>query len=86
MLEILEFYLGILEFLVNSLRNSRIPYYVILGLDQRISIWNSKFICNEILGLSRGMTQGLGILEFLKIRHCEDLKKEGAISLLSLIY
>ncbi|MCI6564094.1 MAG: hypothetical protein MSC46_00970, partial [Campylobacter sp.] len=24
------------------LRNSRIPYYVILGLDPRISIWNSR--------------------------------------------
>ena len=24
-----------------------------------------KFICDEILGSSRGMTQGLGILEFL---------------------
>ena len=23
--------------------NSRIPYYVILGLDPRIYIWNSKF-------------------------------------------
>ena len=24
-----------------------------------------KFICDEIIGSSRGMTQGLGILEFL---------------------
>ena len=37
-LGILEFYLGILEFLVNSLRNSRILYYVILGLNPRVSI------------------------------------------------
>ncbi|MDY3671701.1 MAG: hypothetical protein SO038_00135 [Campylobacter sp.] len=35
---------------------------------------------DEIPRSSRGMTQGLGILEFLKIRHCEALKKEGAIS------
>ena len=48
-----------------SIRNFRIPYYVILGLDPRISIWNSKFICDEIPRSSRGMTQGLGILEFL---------------------
>ena len=44
-------------------RNSRIPYYVILGLDPRISIWNSRILCDEILGSSRGMTQGLGILD-----------------------
>ena len=55
MLGILEFYLGILEFLVNSLRNSRILYYVILGLDPRISIWNSRFICDEIPQSSWGM-------------------------------
>ena len=43
--------LGILEFLPRNsrfrnsrfiLRNSRIPYYVILGLAPRISIWNSR--------------------------------------------
>ena len=39
--------------------NSRILYYVILGLDPRISVLgNSKFIFDEILGSSRGMTQG----------------------------
>ena len=46
-------------------RNSRIPYYVILGLELRISIWNSRILCDEILGSSREMTQGLEILEFL---------------------
>nr|WP_321319484.1 hypothetical protein [uncultured Campylobacter sp.] len=39
--------------------NSGILYYVILGLDPRISVLgNSKFIFDEILGSSRGMTQG----------------------------
>ena len=41
---------------------------------------NSRFIYDEIIESSRGITQGLEILEFPKIRHCEDLKKEGAIS------
>ena len=36
----------------------------------RGSLWNSKFIYNEIPRSSRGMTQGLVILEFPKIRHC----------------
>ena len=44
-------------------RNSRIPYYVILGLDPRIFIWNSRILCDEIPRSSRGMTQGLGILD-----------------------
>ena len=39
-------------------RNSRIPYYVILGLELRISIWNSRILCDESLGSSRGITQG----------------------------
>ena len=56
--------LGILDFYP---RNSRIPYYVILGLDPRISIWNSRILCDEIPRSSRGMTQGLGILEFPKL-------------------
>ena len=39
--------------------NSRILYYVILGLDPRISVLgNSKFIFDEIPRSSRGMTQG----------------------------
>ena len=42
---------------------------------------NSKFLCDGIPRSSRGMTQDLGILELLKIRHCEALKKEGAISM-----
>ena len=41
---------------------------------------NSKFLCDGIPRSSRGMTQDLGILELLKIRHCEALKKEEAIS------
>ena len=41
------------------LRNFRILYYVILGLDPRISVLgNSKFIFDEIPRSSRGMTQG----------------------------
>ena len=37
--------------------NSRILYYVILGLDPSISmLGNSKFIFDEILGSRRGMT------------------------------
>ena len=41
--------------------NSRILYYVILGLDPRISVLgNSKFIFDEIPRSSRGMTQGAG--------------------------
>ena len=97
-----------------SLGNSRIPYYVILGLDPRISIGNFRIpqnsslrgvsetndeaisfikpffdgivneiasvallprndgildgILNEILGSSWGMTQGLGILGFPKLK------------------
>ena len=40
-------------------RNSRILYYVILGLDPRISVLgNSKFIFDKIPRSSRGMTQG----------------------------
>ena len=39
--------------------NSKILYYVILGLDPRISVLgNSKFIFDEIPRSSRGMTQG----------------------------
>ena len=39
--------------------NSRILYYVILGLDPRISVLgNSRILSDEILGSSRGMTQG----------------------------
>ena len=39
--------------------NSRILYYVILGLDPRISVLgNSKFIFDEIPRSSRWMTQG----------------------------
>ena len=34
----------------------------------RGSLWNSKFIYNEIPRSSRGMTQGLGILEFPKLK------------------
>ncbi|WP_321228776.1 hypothetical protein [Campylobacter sp.] len=49
-----------------------LEFPVILGLDPRISIWNSKFICDEIPRSSRGMTQGLGILKF---RH--NCKKVG---------
>ena len=60
-----KFILGILDFYP---RNSRIP--VILGLDPRISIRNFRILYNEIPRSSRGMTQGLGILEFPKIRHC----------------
>ena len=56
-----------------SSRNSKFP--VIPQLDWGISIWNSKFICDEIPRSSRGMTknasqgmtQGLGIPEFLVI-------------------
>ena len=48
-----------------SLRNSGIRYYVILGLDPRISVGNFRILCDEIHGSSRGMTQGLGILKFL---------------------
>ena len=44
--------------------NSRIPYYVILGLDPRIFIWNSRILCDEIPRSSRGMTQDLEILDF----------------------
>ena len=62
-------FFGILEFILG---NSRIPYYVILGLDPRIFIWNSRILCDEIPRSSRGMTQdlgnsrlSLGILEFL---------------------
>ena len=41
------------------LRNFRILYYVILGLDPRISVLgNSRILSDEILGSSRGMTQG----------------------------
>ena len=41
------------------LRNFRILYYVILGLDPRISVLgNSKFIFDEIPRSSRGMAQG----------------------------
>ena len=63
-------------FLTFQFREFGIPYYVILGLDPRISVLgNFKFICDEILGSSRGMTQKRrrtmtefrndGILEFL---------------------
>ena len=48
----------------SSFSNSRIPYYVIPQLELRISIWNSRILCDEILGSSRGMTEGLGILDF----------------------
>ena len=61
-LGILNLFLGILDFYP---RNSRILYYVILGLDPRISIRNFRILCDEIPRSSRGMTQGLGILEFL---------------------
>ncbi len=48
-------------FLIFQFREFGIPYYVILGLDPRISVLgNFKFICNEIPRSSRGMTQGLG--------------------------
>ena len=41
------------------LRNFRILYYVILGLDPRISVLgNSRILSDEILRSSRGMTQG----------------------------
>ena len=41
--------------------NSRILYYVILGLDPRISVLgNSRILSDEIPRSSRGMTQGLG--------------------------
>ena len=46
--------LGILDF---YLRNSRIPYYVILGLDQRISKGNFR-----ILVIASEAKQSLGIL------------------------
>ena len=53
-------------FLTFQFREFGIPYYVILGLDPRISVLgNFKFICDEIPRSSRGMIQGLGILEFL---------------------
>ena len=48
-----------------NLRNSGIRYYVILGLELRISVGNFRILCDEIHGLSRGMTQGLVILKFL---------------------
>ena len=38
-------------------RNSRIPYYVILGLDPRISIRNFRILYDEIPRSSRGMTR-----------------------------
>ena len=38
-------------------RNSRILYYVILGLDPRISIRNFRILCDEIPRSSRGMTK-----------------------------
>ena len=48
-----------MEFLREFTRNFRILYYVILGLDPRISVLgNSKFIFDEIPRSSRGMTQG----------------------------
>ena len=47
-------FLGILEFLEIAS----------VALLPRNDAWNSKFICDEILWSSRGITQGLGILEF----------------------
>ena len=53
-----------------SLRNFRIPYYVILGLDPRIPIRNSRFV--GILEFPRDKKLigilDLGILEFLDLR------------------
>ena len=62
--------LGILEF--TKIRHCGIPSSsdlpcVILELDPRISIRNFRRNFNEIPRSSRGMTQGLGILEFLVI-------------------
>ena len=54
----------------SRLGNSRIPYYVILGLDPRISIRNSRILYDEIPRSSRGMTQDLKILDFLGVRGC----------------
>ena len=63
------------------LRNFRILYYVILGLDPRISVLgNSRILSDEILGSSRGMIQGLdifvvdlGIVELLGMKASEAL-------------
>ena len=49
-----KFILGILDFYP---RNSRILYYVILGLDPRISIRNFRIFCDEIPQSSWGMTK-----------------------------
>ena len=46
------------------LGNSRIPYYVILGLDPRISIEILNLFVMRSPDQVGGMTQGLGILEF----------------------
>ncbi|MCI7014049.1 MAG: hypothetical protein MR878_01505 [Campylobacter sp.] len=44
----------------NLYKNPRLACYcVILRLDPRISVLgNSKFLCDEIMGSSRGITQG----------------------------
>ena len=39
-----------------------------LGVRGYFCLRNSRILCDEIIGLSRGMTQGLGILEFLAIK------------------
>ena len=49
----------------NSKFLSKILYYVILGLDPRISIRNSRILYDKIPRSSRGMTQGLGILDLV---------------------
>ena len=62
--------------LQNFIRNSRI---FVIASEAKQSL--------EILDLFLKILEFyLGILEFPKIRHCEALKKEGAISLLSLVY
>ena len=63
------------------LGNSRIAYYVIPQLELGISIWNSRIfvIASEAKQSLEILDLVLEILEFLKIRHYEALKKEGAI-------